>query len=101
MRIGAYEDASPVRSHGKHKENMTQLDLREGCAVNYPETSIEPIIPEKMGWEVGGGGGGGFRANTKMLEQFVKPATLLCRGKLPPYQPFFFFSGNIITLFKE
>ena len=55
------------------------------------------------------GGGGGFRANlpctvayfnTKMLEQSVKPATLLCRSKLPPYQPFFFFSGNIITLFK-
>ena len=68
--------------------------------VNYPETSIEPISPEKMG-------GGVFRANlpctvayfnAKMLEQFVKPVTLLCRSKSPPYQPF--FSGDIITLFK-
>ena len=72
--------------------------------VNYPKTSIEPISPEKMG---GGGGGGVFRANlpftvayfnAKMLEQFVKPVTLLCRSKSPPYQPF--FSGDIITLFK-
>ena len=72
-------------------------------SMKWSITSIEPIIPEKLG-----GGGGGFRANlpctvayfnTKMLEQSVKPATLLCRSKLPPYQPFF-FSGNIITLFK-